>query len=149
MDASNLPSLACMCGSIRRTSRALTQLYEQTLRPLGLRATQFTIMQVLARAGEVSQGQLGEILAMDSTSLTRTLKIMIQQSWVAERPGRDRRERWLRLSKTGEAQMKRALPAWDKIQSRLRREMGEPAFDKLIREANRLTAIALNQGESL
>ena len=149
MDASNLPSLACMCGSIRRTSRALTQLYEQTLRPLGLRATQFTILQVLARAGEVSQGQLGEILAMDSTSLTRTLKIMIQQSWVAERPGRDRRERWLRLSKTGEAQMKRALPAWDKIQSRLRREMGEPAFDKLIREANRLTAIALNQGESL
>jgi DNA-binding MarR family transcriptional regulator len=138
-----------MCGSIRRTSRALTQLYEQTLRPLGLRATQFTILQVLARAGEVSQGQLGEILAMDSTSLTRTLKIMIQQSWVAERPGRDRRERWLRLSKTGEAQMKRALPAWDKIQSRLRREMGEPAFDKLIREANRLTAIALNQGESL
>jgi DNA-binding MarR family transcriptional regulator len=138
-----------MCGSIRRTSRALTQLYEQTLRPLGLRATQFTILQVLARAGEVSQGQLGEILAMDSTSLTRTLKIMIQQSWVAERPGRDRRERWLRPSKTGEAQMKRALPAWDKIQSRLRREMGEPAFDKLIREANRLTAIALNQGESL
>ena len=138
-----------MCGSIRRTSRALTQLYEQTLRPLGLRATQFTILQVLARAGEVSQGQLGEILTMDSTSLTRTLKIMIQQSWVAERPGRDRRERWLRLSKTGEAQMKRALPAWDKIQSRLRREMGEPAFDKLIREANRLTAIALNQGESL
>jgi DNA-binding MarR family transcriptional regulator len=106
-------------------------------------------MQVLARAGEVSQGQLGEILAMDSTSLTRTLKIMIQQSWVAERQGRDRRERWLSLSKTGEAQMKRALPAWDKIQSRLRREMGEPAFDKLIREANRLTAIALNQGESL
>ena len=138
-----------MCGSIRRTSRALTQLYEQTLRPLGLRATQFTIMQVLARAGEVSQGQLGEILAMDSTSLKRTLKIMIQQSWVAERPGRDRRERWLRLSKTGEAQMKRALPAWDKIQSRLRREMGEPAFDKFIREANQLTAIALNQGESL
>ena len=148
MNVSNLPSLACMCGSIRRTSRALTQLYEQTLRPLGLRATQFTILQVLARAGEVSQGQLGEILAMDSTSLTRTLKIMIQQSWVAERPGRDRRERRLRLSKAGEAQMKRALPAWDKIQSRLRREMGEPAFDKFIREANQLTAIALNQGES-
>ena len=149
MNASNLPSLACMCGSIRRTSRALTQLYEQTLRPQGLRATQFTILQVLARAGEVSQGQLGEILAMDSTSLTRTLKIMIQRSWVAERPGRDRRERWLRLSKTGEAQMKRALPVWNKIQSRLRREMGEPAFDKFIRQANQLTAIAINQGESL
>jgi DNA-binding MarR family transcriptional regulator len=138
-----------MCGSIRRTSRALTQLYEQTLRPLGLRATQFTILQVLARAGEVSQGQLGVILAMDSTSLTRTLKIMMQQGWIAERSGRDRRERLLRLSKRGQAQLKRALPAWDKVQYRVRREMGEPAFDRFIREANHLTVIALTQGDSL
>jgi DNA-binding MarR family transcriptional regulator len=138
-----------MCGSIRRTSRALTQRYEKTLRPLGLRATQFTILQVLARAGEVSQGQLGDILAMDSTSLTRTLKIMVQQGWVAERPGRDRRERWLRLSQAGEAQLKRGLPAWEKVQSRLRHEVGEQEWDKLMRWANHVTSIATNQGGSL
>ncbi len=71
-----------MCGSFRRTARALTQMYEESLRPLGLRATQFTILQGLARAGEVSQGQLGEMLAMDSTSLTRTLAIMRRAGWV-------------------------------------------------------------------
>jgi DNA-binding MarR family transcriptional regulator len=138
-----------MCGSIRRTSRALTQRYEKTLRPLGLGATQFTILQVLARAGEVSQGQLGDILATDSTSLTRTLKIMVQQGWVAERPGRDRRERWLRLSQAGEAQLKRGLPAWEKVQSRLRHEVGEQEWDKLMRWANHVTSIAMNQGGSL
>jgi DNA-binding MarR family transcriptional regulator len=71
----------------------LTQLYEQALRPLGLRATQLTVRQVLSRSGEVPQGQLGEMLAMDSTSLTRTLGIMRRQGWVAERRGDDRRER--------------------------------------------------------
>ena len=88
-----------MCSSVRRASRALTQLYEQALRPLGLRSTQFTILQVLSRAGEVSQGHLGEKLAMDSTTLTRTLDIMLRQGWVAERRGEDRRQRWLRLAK--------------------------------------------------
>ena len=97
MKRSLIPALPCMCGSLRRTSRALTQLYENTLRSRGLRATQFTTLQVLSLAGEVTQSQLVEMLAMDSTTLTRTLQIMIRQGWIAERRGKDRRERWLRL----------------------------------------------------
>src|SRR5260370_33892153 len=94
MSRTRLPELPCMCGNFRRTSRALTQLYEEALRPLGLRATQMTILQALSRAGEVSQGRLGEMLAMDSTSLTRTLAIMMRRGvtggrrW-GGRPGRD------------------------------------------------------------
>ena len=101
-----------MCANFRRTSRALTQLYENALRPVGLRATQFTIMQALSLAGEVTQSQLSGILAMDSTTLTRTLRIMDREGWIVERRGQDQRERRLRLSKAGETQFKRALPAW-------------------------------------
>src|SRR5277367_6983313 len=124
MSHSPMPPLPCMCGSFRRTSRALTQFYEQSLRPAGLRATQLTILQVLARAGEVSQGQLGDMLAMDSTSLTRTLAIMNRQGWLAQRRGKDKRERWLRMSSAGEKQLRRALPVWEKLQSRLRNQLG-------------------------
>jgi len=93
-----------MCGSFRRTSRALTQLYENALRPLGLRATQFTILQALSLAGEVTQSQLGEMLAMDSTTLTRTLQIMSREVWIAKRRGKDRRKRPPPLAKAGETQ---------------------------------------------
>ena len=55
MQSSLIPQLPCMCSSFRRTSRALTQLYENALRPMGLRATQFTILQALLLAGEVTQ----------------------------------------------------------------------------------------------
>ena len=72
---------------MRRASRALTQLYEDSLRPLGLRGSQFTILQTLSLAGEVSQGELGQMLAMDSTTLTRTLAIMSRRGWVARRLG--------------------------------------------------------------
>src|SRR5713101_3938030 len=91
MEHSGIPKLPCMCGSLRRTSRALTQLYETALRPLGLRATQFTILQALSLAGGVTQSELGEMLALDSTTLTRTLGLMSRQGWIAERRGQDRR----------------------------------------------------------
>ena len=104
MSQSFIPELPCMCANFRRTARALTQMYEEALRPLGLRATQFTILQALERAGEVSQGRLGEMLAMDSTSLTRTLALMARKGWIAEKRGEDRRERRIRLSIAGEGE---------------------------------------------
>ena len=133
------PKLPCLCSSFRRTSRALTQLYENALRPLGLRSSQFTILQALSLTGEVTQSRLGEILAMDSTTLTRTLQIMDRQGWIAERRGQDRRERWLRLAKGGETQFKRALPAWEKVQSRLRRQLGEQTWKDILDMTDQVT----------
>jgi DNA-binding MarR family transcriptional regulator len=138
-----------MCASFRRTARALTQLYDQALRPLGLRATQFTILQALSLAGEVSQGQLGEMLAMDSTTLTRTLEIMGRHGWIAERRGEDRRERRLRLANAGETQFKHALPVWERVQSRLRHKMGEQTWKNLLQLTNQVTDLITTQGDSI
>ena len=149
MKESPTPKLPCMCASFRRTSRALTQLYENALRPLGLRATQFTILQALSLAGEVTQSQLGEILAIDSTTLTRTLQIMDREGWIAERRGEDRRERRLRLAKAGQTQFQRALPAWEKVQSRLRRRLGEQAWKNLLDITHQVTDLVTKQGDSL
>ena len=149
LSQSQLPSLPCMCASFRRASRALTQLYEQALRPLGLRATQFTILQVLALAGEVSQGQLGEMLAMDSTSLTRTLGIMVRQGWITARRGKDRRERRLGLANSGERQLQNALPVWEKVQSRMRRQLGAQAWKNLLELTHQAARVVKTQGDSL
>jgi DNA-binding MarR family transcriptional regulator len=141
-----IPDLPCMCASFRRASRALTHLYEAALRPVGLRATQFTILQVLSRVGEVSQGQLGQILAMDSTTLTRTLRIMARQRWIAERHGKDRRERLLRLDKAGRDQFRRALPAWENAQAQLRHKVGDQRWDDLLKLTNDVTTLVTKGG---
>ena len=141
--------LPCMCGSFRRTSRALTQSYERALRPIGLRATQLTILQVLSRAGEVSQGQLGEILAMDSTTLTRTLGTMRRHGWIAERRGEDQRERRLTLSRSGKTKLNRVTVAWEKIQSRLRGQIGDQAWNNLLQLTHQVTELATAQGDSI
>jgi DNA-binding MarR family transcriptional regulator len=128
-----------MCASLRRTSRALSQLYEDALRPVGLRATQFTVLQTLSLAGEVTQGELGQILAMDSTTLTRTLTIMGRHGWITKRRGEDRREWRMRLSKAGEIKLKQALPHWEKAQTRLRRQLGEELSNNLMKLTHKVT----------
>ena len=138
----NLPALPCLCSSFRRTARALSQVYEEAMRPTGLRITQFTILQALARTGEVKQGRLGEILVMDSTSLTRTLRIMRQQGWIAERRGEDQRERWLKLSKAGEAKLKIATATWEKVQARLQAKLGEAGWKNVMQWTNQVTGMA-------
>jgi len=135
-----------MCASFRRASRALTQLYDEALRPVGLRATQFTILQALSLTGEVSQGELAQILAMDSTTLTRTLRIMGREGWIAERRGEDRRERLLRLAKAGRYQFNRALPSWEKAQAQLGRQLGDKRWHALMKLTNEVTTLGTTQG---
>jgi DNA-binding MarR family transcriptional regulator len=106
-----------------------------------------TILQALSRTGEVLQGRLGEMLAMDSTSLTRTIAIMKRQGWIAERKGEDRRERWLRMSAAGEQKLKRAEAVWEKAQARLRDELGEKNWSGLLELTQQVTRVALDQGE--
>jgi DNA-binding MarR family transcriptional regulator len=132
--------LPCMSASFRRASRALTQHYETALRPLGLRGTQFTLLQALSLTGEVSQGTLSEILAIDSTTLTRTVAIMQRRKLIASRSGEDRRERLLSLSKAGKAEYKRALPHWEEVQQELRAQFGNQRWKELLNLTNQVTA---------
>jgi len=137
-----VPDLPCMCASFRRAARALTQLYDDALRPLGLRTTQFTILQALSLAGEVSQGQLGEILALDSTTLTRTLAIMRHRKWIDTRRGRDGRERLLSLSEAGRAQLDHVSPAWLSVQDRLQSQFGDERWRGLFQQNREMTSVA-------
>ena len=132
-------SLLCMCASFRRAARALTQIYDDALRPHGLRATQFTVLQALSLTGEISQGDLGDLLVLDSTTLTRTLRLMRTRGWIEERPGKDRRERWLQLSAAGRRQFKRASVPWQEVQTRLRSRFGPANWNEWLGAATEIS----------
>jgi DNA-binding MarR family transcriptional regulator len=96
-------------------------------------------LQTLTLAGEVTQGKLGQILAMDSTTLTRTLATMSRHGWILKRRGEDRREWRMRLSKAGEMQFKQALPHWEKAQAKVRRKLGDDLADSLMKLTTKIT----------
>jgi DNA-binding MarR family transcriptional regulator len=125
-----IPVLPCACANIRRASRAITQLYDRELRKAGLHATQFTLLQALTIAGGISQGRLGELLAMDSTTLTRTLRLLVGKGWVRSLSGEDRRERHLQLTPAGIRQFELARPHWERAQLRLKKSVGDSRWQR-------------------
>lgn len=145
MKTSPIPDLPCLCANLRRAARALTQIYEEELRPVGLRGPQFTILQTLSLAGEITQGRMAEILAMDSTTLTRTLAIMERQGWIARREGEDRREWRIQLSKAGRSQFEQALPHWEKAQALVRKKLGERGWGDAMKFTNEITRAVVAQ----
>jgi DNA-binding MarR family transcriptional regulator len=130
----SLTPLGCACASLRRASRAVTQAYEEELRPFGIKPTQLTLLQVLRRYGEKTQGELAEFLAIDSTTLSRTLRPLEKEGWVEARHGEDRRHSHWNLTKKGEKEIERVRPAWQRAQDRLRARLGGPRFEALLTE---------------
>jgi len=144
-DAS-LPELECLCASLRRAARAVTQAYENELRPEGLRATQLTLLHVLRRKGTLTQGEIGDLLALDSTTLTRTLGLMEAAGWIRWRPGEDRRERHWELTAAGERKWKKAIPAWERAQAKARARIGTREMETLLADLARVAGGARAAG---
>ena len=126
--ANDLPQLPCACANLRRAARAVSQLYEEEMRGSGVRGTQFTLLQVLDRAGTLSQGDLGASLCIDSTTLSRTLQPLVRGGWVAVQRGSDKRERLFSLTAAGKKKIAHLTPRWQRAQRRLKRALdGDPA----------------------
>ena len=129
--------LPCACANLRRAARVVTQFYDGVLRPSGLRATQFTLLQALNLAPGISQKQLAELLEIDSTTLTRTLALLRRKGWLRSETGTDRRELRLSLTAAGQREYKRVFPYWQSAQKRLRQELGEANWNEIMNAAVR------------
>jgi DNA-binding MarR family transcriptional regulator len=131
--------LPCACANLRRADRVVSQLYDDALRPSGLRITQFTLLQALTLASAsskaISQKQLAALLAIDSTTLTRTLAPLRRKGWLRSVSAADRRELRLSLTPAGRREYKRALFYWQTAQKNLQRALGTQNWNRLIETA--------------
>ena len=142
-DTDRIVTLPCACANLRRAARAVTQLYDGELHSSGVKITQFTLLQALARVPGVTQGRLGELLALDSTTLSRTLRPLIRRGWVRGAIGRDRRERVYELTGAGLTGFRRRRPQWERAQQRLRKALGTYEWKQMETDLVRITAAAL------
>ena len=133
------PDLPCACANLRRAARAVTRMYNHELQPSGLELTQFTLLMALDRTGETTQGNLSKLLALDTTSLTRMLKILIKRGWIGVKEGDDRRFRNLWLTGAGGVKLKQTLPLWKRAQDRMQSALGEGTMRQLADVLSRVT----------
>src|SRR2546428_4235444 len=141
--AAALFDLPCACQNLRRVTRVVTRIYDQELRKAGLEITQFGLLTALAATGEANQKRLSAGFAMDSTTLTRTLGLLLKQGWVCVRRGSDRREAPFRLTQAGKRKMAEAQPVLEGAEQRLQRELGDAGWKSMKQTVSRITEAAL------
>src|SRR5436190_5213440 len=101
----------CLCFALRQASRALSRVYDEELRGVGLRITQYSVLRLLRKFGEMRQRDLGQLTQHDETTLTRNLRPLVRAGWVEVRTGKDRREKLIRITTDGTAKLTKARPA--------------------------------------
>jgi len=113
----------CHCLAARRMARELTRLYEEKLRPHGLRATQFSVLAALSQMGSATIGELADALGLERTSLSRSAALLARNGWIAsDESARDAREHVLSLTPSGLAKLEAAFPDWHAAQELVERD---------------------------
>lgn len=112
----------CVCGRLRRASRALTRHYDEALGPLGLTITQFSALRTLSRMDRPSLAEMAEATAHEKSALWRTLQPLIRRGWIASERGRALR---FVLTEAGRERLAEALPPWRAAQAQVNRVLAQ------------------------
>lgn len=132
----------CACLKARTAARAVTRLYDDALRPVGLRATQLSVLVAVAFSDAVSIASLSRLLGMDRSTLTRNLRPLEEQGLVVLGPERHHRSRTLSITSKGDQLVRKALPLWEKTQDKLREEIRRPHWTNLHAELDHVIKAA-------
>ena len=120
-----------ICFNIRKASRAITLVCDESIRRANLRSTQFTILLALSQKGSITIGKLAEELWIDPTALSRNLQPLEKSGYIELQPGADRRTRFISLTEKGTAKTAEALKHWDDTHEQLQYHLKEQNLSQL------------------
>jgi DNA-binding MarR family transcriptional regulator len=134
--------------SLRQAARSVTQLYDEMLRPSGLKGTQYSALRMVAAREPVSVSELSEIMVMDRTTATRNLRLLERDRLVRLSPGDDRRTRLVSLTRRGRSTLEKANLYWAEAQRTVEARFGKAKLESLRDELARITDVTRGELET-
>jgi DNA-binding MarR family transcriptional regulator len=122
----------CACLNARKAARRLSQLYDAALRPAGVRSTQLPLLATIGWRGPLAVTELADAVAMDRTTLTRSLALLERNRWLRSAAGGDLRTREISLTPLGREVVRRAIPLWEKAQAEVVALLGDGGTERLV-----------------
>jgi DNA-binding MarR family transcriptional regulator len=114
----------CTNFKLRQILRRVSRLYDAELAQAGLKGTQYSLLSNLISMSPVSPGELARRMEMDPSTLTRNVRLLVEQGWVEHGPGRDTRSRSLSITPSGRAKHAEAKSHWKHAQLALNARLG-------------------------
>lgn len=127
----------CAFQQVKLVGRVVGTLYDEALRPVGLRASQLALMWAILAMEPVDLTSLGAATLTDATTLSRTVQSLRRAGLVGVSAGDDRRVKVLRLTTAGKARFAAAMPHWERAQREAARIMSLDVVQALGRQVRR------------
>lgn len=124
-------AVECLAGRIRILNRVVTGLYDDALRPHGLRVTQMNVLVAIAMMGPIPSAAICRRLRLEKSTLSRDLGRLVERGWVRMTPGGGRTQQ-LEITDRGRKLLQTVTPAWEDAQSQVRRMLGPSLIKQLI-----------------
>jgi DNA-binding MarR family transcriptional regulator len=134
-------SSPCTCMNIRRASRAVTQFYDDVLKPSGLTVAQLSLLRHLEMLKAATISELAKIMRIDRTTLNRNMKPLVDAGFIVINPGKDSRTREIMLTRAGKDAAEKGWAVWGEAQASIKEYMGKEDLKKLIELLSKLEAI--------
>lgn len=132
----------CLCHNLRKTSRLLTQYYDEALKESGLRITQFTLMAAVREMGEATYVPLAEFLGMDRTTLSRNVDLLVRDGLVEVHAGLlDKRQSVVRLTAKGSEALELAWPLWESAQRKATKQIKKGELPAMMGNLSKLSEL--------
>ena len=119
----------CLGYQTRKLARAVTRLYNDRLRPLGLNLTEMNLLAAIAAQGSVQPARLGRAMALEKSTLSRNSSRLVERGWVEVRDHPDGRGVLLAVTARGNEMLLRAVPAWKQAQQQAQSLVAEALAD--------------------
>ncbi len=117
----------CLAVRLRMLNRVVTNIYDDALRPIGLKASQLNILVVAAKLGLARPADVCQRLQLNTSTLSRNVERMRARGWLEVVDDDDGRAQPFRLTAEGRRLLERALPAWKKAQEKVKQLIGAEA----------------------
>jgi len=128
----------CIGVRLRVTNRVLTRIFDEALRPLGIKLTQLNVLVAIGNLEPARPRELCRRLELDASTLSRNVDRMVGQGWIRSEPGEDARSHRLSLTEDGARVVRDAYPAWRRAQAEALERLGPSGAAALARVASSL-----------
>ncbi len=128
----------CIAVRVRLINRVISALYDEALRPFGLRISQANILAAVAYMGEARPAEISRILRIEKSTLSRDVELMKQNGWIESDPPAGGRNQTVRLTRHGKNLVSKIQPSWEKAQAEAKLLIGDEGESALRLMASRL-----------
>ena len=141
---------ACRCTHVRRISRVITNIYDEALKGIGLKSTQFTLLVAIALSKASKLTDVANLLFMDLTTLTRSVQRLEKNNLVKlEFDESDRRNRLVSVTEIGQKKLIEAIPLWKQAQEEVAKVFGKDMIETFMDNLNQLAENYQNKSLNL